>query len=112
MTEISINAISTIRSVESSGVLSRTSAPVQQDSPPTPLPDKAQVQNKTLKQTESAPVALVSNDSNVGLRFRVNAKTKDITVFVVDRNSKRILRSIPADELAKMQAGDLLKLTA
>ena len=111
MTEISINAISTIRSVESSGVLARTSVPVQQDSP-TPLPDKAQVQNKTLKQTESAPVALVNNDSNVGLKFRVNAKTKDVTVFVVDRNSKRILRSIPADELAKMQAGDLLKLTA
>jgi uncharacterized FlaG/YvyC family protein len=41
----------------------------------------------------------------------VDAKTKDVTVFVVDRSSKKVLRSIPASELAKLSSGDLVSLT-
>jgi hypothetical protein len=54
----------------------------------------------------------VSNGSSITLHFRVNDETNELTVFVVDQESKRVLRSIPASELQKMKAGDLLKLTA
>jgi hypothetical protein len=113
MTEISINAISPTRAVESPDVLARAPAPVETETPSAPIP-KLQAPDKTLapKQMESAPAAMVSNFSKVSLQFRIDEKTKDVTVFVVDRNSKRVLRSIPASELAKLQAGDLLKLTA
>lgn len=50
--------------------------------------------------------------SNVSIHFRLDDQTNDLTVFVVDRKTKRVLRSIPASELHKLQAGDLLKLTA
>lgn len=52
------------------------------------------------------------NFSNVSIHFRLDDKTNELTVFVVDRKTKRVLRSIPASELHKLQAGDLLKLTA
>jgi uncharacterized FlaG/YvyC family protein len=69
-------------------------------------------ENKTPRAVESVAAPLVGNASNVSLQFRVDDKTKDVTVFVVDRKSKKVLRSIPASELAKLQSGDLLKLTA
>jgi uncharacterized FlaG/YvyC family protein len=113
MTEISINAISPTRAAESPDVLARAPAPVETETPSAPVP-KQQEPTKTQapKQMESASAAMVSNSSKVSLQFRIDEKTKDVTVFVVDRNSKRVLRSIPASELAKLQAGDLLKLTA
>jgi uncharacterized FlaG/YvyC family protein len=52
------------------------------------------------------------NISNVSIHFRLDDKTNELTVFVVDRKTRRVVRSIPASELHKLQAGDLLKLTA
>ena len=50
-------------------------------------------------------------NGNVSIHFRVDEETNDVTVFLVDRKTKKILRSIPAGELQKLQIGDLLKLT-
>jgi len=102
-------------------MLARASVPVQTEAAAaasaakqvSQLQEKAPAQEpKVAKQMESSPAAVVGNLSNVSLQFRVDEKTKDVTVFVVDKDSKRVLRSIPATELAKLQAGDLLKLTA
>jgi uncharacterized FlaG/YvyC family protein len=60
-------------------------------------------------ETHSGPG---ENPSNVSIHFRLDEKTNELTVFLVDRQTKRVLRSIPANELQKLQAGDLLKLTA
>lgn len=49
---------------------------------------------------------------NVSIHFRVDDKTDNVTVFLVDRKTKKVLRAIPADELQKLQIADLLKLTA
>jgi len=77
------------------------------------VPDKSVVQdNKPARAAETPSAPLVGNSSNVSLQFRVDDKTNDVTVFVVDRQSKKVIRSIPSSELSKLQAGDLLKLTA
>ncbi len=49
--------------------------------------------------------------ANVSIHFRVDDETSNVTVFLVDRKTKKVLRSIPANELQKLQIGDLLKLT-
>ena len=49
---------------------------------------------------------------NVSIHFRVDDKTDNVTVFPIDRKTKKVLRAIPADELQKLQIADLLKLTA
>ena len=46
------------------------------------------------------------------LRFMVDEKSNDITVYVVDRASRRVMRSIPPSEVNNLKAGDLLKLLA
>lgn len=69
----------------------------------------------TTPQTEAKarPEVKSSNSlENISIHFRVDEATNDITIFLVDRKSHKVLRSIPADELQKMQIGDLLKLTA
>lgn len=64
-------------------------------------------------QAESKTATLpVTNNNDVVLKFRVDDKTQAITVFVVDRASDRVLRTIPADELQKMSAGELVKMAA
>jgi len=77
-----------------------------------PAQEKAALPEKAARPVEATPAALVGNASNIALQFRVDEKTKDVTVFVVDKASKKVLRSIPASELAKLGAGELLKMTA
>lgn len=50
--------------------------------------------------------------SNISLHFQVDEDSRQLTVFVIDRATRRVIRSIPASELRKLQAGELLKLTA
>lgn len=67
---------------------------------------------KEKSQAEAKDTAGEANSlANVSIHFRVDDKTNNVTVFLVDRKSKKVLRSIPASELQKLQIGDLLKLT-
>jgi len=63
------------------------------------------------EQQDPRQILPVTNGSNVEIHFRVDRHTKNVTVFVVDRESKRVLRSIPPEELNKLQPGDLMEMT-
>ncbi len=71
-------------------------------------------QSKVVKPTsEDKPAASpVKSVGDIQLKFQVNDETKQVTVYVVDRESKRVIRSIPPDELNNLQAGDLVELLA
>ncbi len=136
MSENSINAISSVRSAEASPAaelpqVQSESVVGQRSGAPAQARPAAQLQVEALAQAEAAaapklgapaeskPIRAedkaalpISNGSNVTIHFKVDEKTNALTVFVVDRKSKRVLRSIPPGELGKLQAGDLLKLTA
>jgi|GEM_PF-1266710 len=71
-----------------------------------------QEEQKKAAETEKKNNLPLQSMNNVTLRFSVDDKTNAITVFVIDKASKRVLRSIPAQDLNKMQAGDLLQLLA
>jgi len=114
MSENSINPISSIRATEISQPV-RIPPPAQTEfaphsNPPQVKPAAAE-QEKHQKPRESE-LTPGNELSNVSIYFRIDDKTHDLTVFLVDRKSKQVLRSIPASELHKLQAGDLLKLTA
>jgi len=134
MSENSINSISSVRPADSgpvaqpdSGANSRQQAKftLQQPQVDVVIQAKAQVeatavsrqaaqadQKKTAQPAATNQSFPLNNSSAVSIHFRVDEKTKDVTVFVVDRKSKKVLRTIPASELSKLSAGDLLKLTA
>ncbi len=64
-------------------------------------------------EAKAKPEVKSSNSlENISIHFRVDEDTNNVTIFLVDRKSRKVLRSIPAAELQKMQIGDLLKLTA
>lgn len=122
MTESSIQMISSLRAVET-GVSKAPAAYVQAPAAPAQAAPAAQAveaaqpsarpaaqPEKAAAQADSLPLD-VSSLSNVSLHFRVDDKTNDVTIFVVDRQSKKVLRAIPAAELQKMAVGELLKLT-
>ena len=67
--------------------------------------------NRPLKRIEK-PVEQINNLTNISIHFNVEQETNRLIVIVTDRQTGQIVRTIPASELEKMQAGDLLKLTA
>ncbi|HET9905628.1 MAG TPA: flagellar protein FlaG [Anaerolineales bacterium] len=105
MSENSINPISHVQPAAIGGM------------PPKPQVVKTAVEEVSdsdkppQQQTEHEP-APASSASNVSVHFRVNDDTHELTVFVVDRENKKILRTIPASEFSKLNAGDILQLTA
>ncbi len=65
------------------------------------------------KSEEKPPDAsLPVTTSDILMKFNVDEKTHDITIYLIDRASKSIIRTIPANEVNKLKAGDLLRLLA
>jgi uncharacterized FlaG/YvyC family protein len=109
MNETSIKPVSSVRAPEA-GTPSKPLLTNQAETTTTQKPANANPDTTTKQievQTEQG-----ENVSNVSIHFRLDDKTNELTVFVVDRKTKRVLRSIPASELHKLQVGELLKLTA
>ena len=55
---------------------------------------------------------ILSNLSDVRLKFQVDPETNDVTVLVLDKASKKVIRTIPAEDIKKLNEGDLFGLTA
>jgi uncharacterized FlaG/YvyC family protein len=49
---------------------------------------------------------------DVNLKFMVDADTKNVTILVVDRSSKEVVRTIPPEEMSRLDPGELLQLFA
>lgn len=108
MNQSSIKPIGSVQSSEG-GALSKTPAAAQTE---TDTQTKLIAARKEKAQMDAKNTANeVGCLANVSIHFRVDEKTNNVTVFLVDRESKKVLRSIPASELQKLQIGDLLKLT-
>lgn len=46
------------------------------------------------------------------LKFMVDEKTSDVTILILDRASHKVVRTIPPEEMTKLDPGDLLQLFA
>jgi uncharacterized FlaG/YvyC family protein len=69
---------------------------------------------KGKEQAAEMPKLVPSQESyhNVRLHFRVDPKTHEVTVLMVDKASHRVIRSIPPEEIGKLKEGDLVELFA
>jgi len=107
MSDNSINPINNnaqLAAVTSAFLTTQAKAPVK-----APVEETSD-QEKLSKPVETEPEQLDSS-TNISVNFRVN-EDNEVVAFIVDRNSHRVLRSIPVSEFYKMQAGELLKLAA
>lgn len=79
-------------------------------------PVEAAADQQTVGFSEKEPINRVNQVANtlkeVELKFVPDEESNQITVYVVDKESRNILRSIPPEEIGKLDAGDLLELAA
>ena len=61
---------------------------------------------------KEAAKAAVSSPLDINLRFRIDQKTQDVTVFLLNQHTREVIRTIPPSELAKLKPGDLVNLFA
>jgi hypothetical protein len=106
-----------VNSVNKVGIVDFGAGPVQVEAPkPVEVSthgesvdqEKPAEQPKAGDQTASAPVL----NGDVRLKFIVDAKTNDVTVLVLDKASRQIIRTIPTDELKNLTRGDLVTIFA
>jgi uncharacterized FlaG/YvyC family protein len=104
----SIQPIGSVQQADNSAI-SKLTATVQSDTLDQHRP--AIVHSEKPQPEVETAVTQENSLENVSIHFRLDDKTNTVTIFLVDRKSRKVLRSIPASELQKMQIGDLLKLT-
>jgi uncharacterized FlaG/YvyC family protein len=109
MNQSSIKPINGVRASEGN-MLSKEPTSVQAESA-SQARSAAARQQKTNAEANNQLNDEIGSLANVSIHFRVDDKTDSVTMFLVDRKSKKVLRSIPTSELQKMQIADLLKLT-
>jgi hypothetical protein len=66
----------------------------------------------TAPQVQAPKPAAPPRYSDVRVKFMVDAQTRDVTVLILDRASQKVIRTIPADEMANLNEGDILELFA
>ncbi len=49
---------------------------------------------------------------DVTLRFEIDSQTHDVTILILDKSSRQVVRTIPPEEMARMDPGELLQLFA
>ncbi|MCX8025132.1 MAG: flagellar protein FlaG, partial [Thermanaerothrix sp.] len=57
---------------------------------------------------EKLPVA--RNGAEIALRFQVDPQTHQVTVFVLDKTHRHVIRTIPPEEMARLRAGEIIDL--
>jgi uncharacterized FlaG/YvyC family protein len=109
MNENSVNPIGKVRSIES-GTHAKVGVPDRSENAVVRENSSSET-NRSVKQSGNETI-LAKNMSNISIHFNVDEETNRLIVVVSERDSGRVIRTIPASELHKLQAGELLKLTA
>lgn len=105
----------TINRVSKVGQVDFGAGVVQVDAPnpvETAEPVEAAVQEKPVEQKSSETAQTPVLNGDVRLKFIVDSKTNDVTVLVLDKASRQIIRTIPNDELKNLTRGDLVTVFA
>ncbi len=61
-------------------------------------------------QAASSVQQVASALPDVRLHFRIDPKTNDVTVVLVDKGTERVIRTIPPDKLRELARGELVEL--
>ncbi len=83
-------------------------------------PEAASQAQKSQAQPEAAKVEaggsnadqMLHSANDVTIKFKIDEKTQDVTVYLLDRASRKVVRTIPPEEISRLNPGDLLELFA
>lgn len=68
---------------------------------------------KSAVKQQEAKTAYASNvaGSNTRLQFRVDEKTNDVTILIKDKESDKVIRTIPPEAIKDIPAGQLMSIS-
>lgn len=73
---------------------------------------RAKSEAKPAEDKVEKPAARTAADSsrNIRLRFEVDPKSNEVKVLLVDTATRRVVRTVPPDELRQLAEGELVEL--
>jgi uncharacterized FlaG/YvyC family protein len=79
--------------------------------------NRSSEEDKDARQKAAASQSAPTNQNliqmaDIRLRFQVDPKTNDVTVFLINRETHNVIRTIPPDELKNMPQGKLFEFFA
>ncbi len=60
--------------------------------------------------SKSTKPMLARSGAEIALRFQVDPQTHEVTVFVLDKTHRHVIRTIPPEEMARLRAGEIIDL--
>jgi uncharacterized FlaG/YvyC family protein len=51
-----------------------------------------------------------SPHTDITLKFKIDEETNDVTILMLDRETRKVVRTIPPEEMTKLDPGQLLEL--
>ncbi len=122
MSENSVNPVGRIE-IDLSGFAQLSQAVSSQ--PPAPAKSHggedvlaARVENQA-KPSEAKPAEAKPEKASgqnpmvdISLKFQVDPQTNDVTILILNRASRQVVRTIPPEDMSKMGPGEILQLFA
>jgi uncharacterized FlaG/YvyC family protein len=70
-----------------------------------------QADNRGKDQAELKKEKKFSNPhTDLTLKFKIDEETNDVTIVMVDRETRKVVRTIPPEEMTKLDPGELIEL--
>ncbi len=71
-----------------------------------------QQREKNIKDNSECKPPVLSELADISLKFEIDPKTNDVIIMLVDRASRRVVRTIPPEEMSKLDPGELIEMFA
>lgn len=72
----------------------------------------AQTESSSKNSVELKLEPQKGNGIDVSLRFQVDPDTNDVTILILNNSSRQVVRTIPAEDMNKMEPGEIVQLFA
>jgi hypothetical protein len=73
--------------------------------------DRPEIKQRTAIKQQEAKVAYSSTPSsnNTKLQFRVDEKSNDVTIMIMDKTTDKVIRTIPPEAIKDIPVGQLME---
>lgn len=112
---MSDNPVSNVKRVETQNLQVTQQAQVSQamkESSPVQATDQEKKEVQALTNQEQKAPQVISANRETNLKFQVDSETHQVTVMIMDKESNKVISTIPPDKIKDVPPGDLLHFVA
>jgi hypothetical protein len=75
-----------------------------------PIAGQGEMRTSDSSASSNAKPLSARSGAEIALRFHVDPQTHEVTVFVLDKTHRHVIRTIPPEEMARLRAGEIIDL--